>query len=218
MLRCIRCSACLNACPVYERTGGHAYGNPYPGPIGAVLSPQLRRGEQTDLEKSLPFASSLCGACLEVCPVKIDIPKILVQLRSEIVNDVRREHPLNTELLAMKAEKGLLVSSNLLCADLAWRHAVAPPPLQEDSSSSAPVERLDYRSRRAAALATLLSGMVRQPTPRRERRRDPATRSVRAEPRSSSGTSRPTNRRTNGATCVNAVVDQRSGACGEPLR
>lgn len=116
VLRCIRCSACLNACPVYERTGGHAYGNPYPGPIGAVLTPQLRRGEQTDLEKSLPFASSLCGACLEVCPVKIDIPKILVQLRSEIVNDVRREHPLNTELLAMKAAEKVFSSPRIFSA------------------------------------------------------------------------------------------------------
>lgn len=102
VLRCIRCSACLNVCPVYERTGGHAYGNIYPGPIGAVLTPQLRRNQRTDLEKSLPFASTLCGACLEVCPVKIDIPKILVHLRSEIVDDERSARPLGAELLAMK--------------------------------------------------------------------------------------------------------------------
>ena len=78
-LHCIRCSACLNVCPVYERVGGHAYGSAYPGPIGAVLSPQLTGIDEND---SLPFASSLCGACYEVCPVKIDIPTMLVHLRT----------------------------------------------------------------------------------------------------------------------------------------
>jgi L-lactate dehydrogenase complex protein LldF len=110
VLRCIRCSACLNVCPVYERTGGHAYGNPYPGPIGAVLVPQLRRGSRTDLENSLPYASSLCGACLEVCPVKIDIPKILIKLRSDVVDVKRLEHPRNPELLAMKTAEAVLSS------------------------------------------------------------------------------------------------------------
>ncbi|MFI7465475.1 lactate utilization protein B [Nonomuraea sp. NPDC049646] len=81
-LRCIRCSACLNVCPVYERAGGHAYGSVYPGPIGAILTPQLR-GMSSDLDASLPFASSLCGACLEVCPVAIDIPEVLVDLRAK---------------------------------------------------------------------------------------------------------------------------------------
>ncbi|MFH8553009.1 lactate utilization protein B [Streptomyces celluloflavus] len=83
-LRCIRCSACLNVCPVYERAGGHAYGSPYPGPIGAILTPQLRGTEGT-LEASLPYASSLCGACYEVCPVAIDIPEVLVHLRERVV-------------------------------------------------------------------------------------------------------------------------------------
>src|SRR5690606_23117995 len=78
-LHCIRCSACLNVCPVYEHTGGHAYGSVYPGPIGAILTPQLTgvgtaRSGPDDPAASLPFASSLCGACYEVCPVKIDIP------------------------------------------------------------------------------------------------------------------------------------------------
>jgi L-lactate dehydrogenase complex protein LldF len=79
-LHCIRCSACLNVCPVYTRAGGHAYGSVYPGPIGAILTPQLRGLESA---KSLPYASSLCGACYEVCPVKIDIPQVLLHLRSE---------------------------------------------------------------------------------------------------------------------------------------
>ncbi|MCC3768011.1 lactate utilization protein B [Streptomyces sp. UNOC14_S4] len=82
-LRCIRCSACLNVCPVYERAGGHAYGSPYPGPIGAILTPQLR-GVASPLEESLPYASSLCGACFEVCPVAIDIPEVLVHLRERV--------------------------------------------------------------------------------------------------------------------------------------
>ncbi len=82
-LRCIRCSACLNVCPVYERAGGHAYGSPYPGPIGAILTPQLR-GLASPLEESLPFASTLCGACYEVCPVAIDIPEVLLHLRARV--------------------------------------------------------------------------------------------------------------------------------------
>jgi L-lactate dehydrogenase complex protein LldF len=81
-LHCIRCSACLNVCPVYQRTGGHAYGSVYPGPIGAVLTPQLTGIEQN---LSLPYASSLCGACFDACPVRIDIPALLVHLRARHV-------------------------------------------------------------------------------------------------------------------------------------
>lgn len=84
-LHCIRCSACLNVCPVYERTGGHAYHSVYPGPIGAILTPQLR-GPEDKSAASLPYASSLCGACYEVCPVKINIPEILVHLRGKVVS------------------------------------------------------------------------------------------------------------------------------------
>jgi L-lactate dehydrogenase complex protein LldF len=85
-LHCIRCSACLNVCPVYTRTGGHAYGSVYPGPIGAILTPQLIGVENAP---SLPYASSLCGACYDVCPVKIDIPEVLLHLRSLVPH--RRE-------------------------------------------------------------------------------------------------------------------------------
>src|SRR3954453_7662152 len=94
-LHCIRCSACLNVCPVYSRTGGHAYGSVYPGPIGAILTPQLRGIENA---KSLPYASSLCGACYEVCPVKIDIPSVLLHLRGEAV----RAKPSRRERTAMR--------------------------------------------------------------------------------------------------------------------
>lgn len=94
-LHCIRCSACLNVCPVYERTGGHAYGSVYPGPIGAILTPLLlglgdagrTDAGPHDPTASLPFASTLCGACFDACPVKIDIPSALVHLRE------RATHP-----------------------------------------------------------------------------------------------------------------------------
>ncbi|MFD1734545.1 4Fe-4S dicluster domain-containing protein [Deinococcus malanensis] len=79
-LRCIRCSACLNVCPVYERAGGHAYGSVYPGPIGAILTPQLLHLEDKNAN-TLPWASSLCGACYDACPVKINIPEVLLYLR-----------------------------------------------------------------------------------------------------------------------------------------
>jgi L-lactate dehydrogenase complex protein LldF len=101
-LRCIRCSACLNVCPVYERVGGHAYGSVYPGPIGAILNPLLKGvgvDAQTD---SLPYASSLCGACFDVCPVRIDIPEVLVHLRSKVVDAHRGDRPKG-ESVAMKA-------------------------------------------------------------------------------------------------------------------
>jgi L-lactate dehydrogenase complex protein LldF len=96
-LRCIRCSACLNVCPVYSRTGGHAYESVYPGPIGAILTPQLNGLEEG---RSLPYASSLCGACYEVCPVEIDIPRVLVHLRARVVDSEPAWMP---EKAAMKA-------------------------------------------------------------------------------------------------------------------
>ncbi len=83
-LHCIRCAACLNVCPVYRQTGGHAYGSIYSGPIGAILTPQLQSMEHS---QSLPYASSLCGACYDVCPVKINIPEILIHLRTRIVEN-----------------------------------------------------------------------------------------------------------------------------------
>jgi L-lactate dehydrogenase complex protein LldF len=99
-LACIRCSACLNVCPVYSRTGGHAYNSVYPGPIGAILTPQL---QGVGRAPSLPYASTLCGACYEVCPVKIDIPKVLVHLRGRVVREKReRDARLDPEALAME--------------------------------------------------------------------------------------------------------------------
>ncbi|WP_272976184.1 lactate utilization protein B [Deinococcus geothermalis] len=99
-LRCIRCSACLNVCPVYERAGGHAYGSVYPGPIGAILTPQLL-GMHDKNANTLPGASSLCGACYDVCPVKINIPQVLIYLRTE----ANLQKGLTAEALAMKGLK-----------------------------------------------------------------------------------------------------------------
>lgn len=89
-LRCIRCSACLNECPVYEKVGGHAYGSVYPGPIGSILTPQLR-GTSSAIDQSLPFASSLCGACFDVCPVRIPIPDLLVYMRNKVIETKKAE-------------------------------------------------------------------------------------------------------------------------------
>jgi L-lactate dehydrogenase complex protein LldF len=100
-LNCIRCGACQNACPVYRETGGHAYGSVYAGPIGAILTPQL---QQMKHAQSLPYASSLCGACYEVCPVRINIPEVLVHLRHKVVlQKTRGLGKLHPEAVAMKA-------------------------------------------------------------------------------------------------------------------
>ncbi len=116
-LHCIRCSACLNVCPVYERAGGHAYGSVYPGPIGAILSPQLTGIEHNP---SLPYASTLCGACYDVCPVKIDIPSILVHLRAEHVEQQRTARRLpSPEAVAMAAAAWTMADERR------WRRAQA---------------------------------------------------------------------------------------------
>ncbi|MCH6168720.1 LutB/LldF family L-lactate oxidation iron-sulfur protein [Pseudonocardia alaniniphila] len=113
-LHCIRCSACLNVCPVYERAGGHAYGSVYPGPIGAVLSPQLTGVEDN---ASLPYASSLCGACFDACPVRIDIPSLLVRLRARHVDEQRSVHRVpSAEALAMAAAAWVMASPTRFAA------------------------------------------------------------------------------------------------------
>jgi L-lactate dehydrogenase complex protein LldF len=120
-LHCIRCSACLNVCPVYERTGGHAYGSVYPGPIGAILSPQLTGTHgHGDPNASLPYASSLCGACFDACPVRIDIPSILVHLRAAQVDAERHGLPGGQDV-AMKAAAWAMKSP--------WRFALAEKAL-----------------------------------------------------------------------------------------
>jgi L-lactate dehydrogenase complex protein LldF len=132
-LRCIRCSACLNVCPVYERTGGHAYGSVYPGPIGAVLSPQLTGVADNP---SLPFASTLCGACYDACPVAIDIPSMLVHLRARVVEAKREGQRAPT------AEQALMASA-------AW--TMASPGRWARALRAARVGRLLGRRRRRIA-------------------------------------------------------------------
>lgn len=107
-LQCIRCSACLNVCPVYERTGGHAYSSVYPGPIGAILTPQLVGVQNAG---SLPFASSLCGACYDACPVKINIPEVLLHLRGKVVQRKQADRLLpGMESTAMKLLAAIFAS------------------------------------------------------------------------------------------------------------
>jgi L-lactate dehydrogenase complex protein LldF len=108
VLQCLRCGACLNICPVYREAGGHAYGSPYSGPIGAVLSPLLFGLEKYE---ALPQASSLCGACLDVCPVRIDLPRMLLELRADEV----KEHIIPWhERLAEEAAAFVLMHERLL--------------------------------------------------------------------------------------------------------
>jgi L-lactate dehydrogenase complex protein LldF len=127
-LRCIRCAACLNVCPVYERTGGHAYGATYPGPIGAILTPLMVGVEHAP---QLPFASSLCGACYEVCPVEIDIPTVLVKLRRDAVK--AKPHKAEDAIFqaaatAMSGRRRWTAALKAAKAIRFIRHA-APPPL-----------------------------------------------------------------------------------------
>ena len=99
-LYCIRCGACLNTCPVYRKIGGHAYPWVYSGPIGAIITPQYLGAMH---EPALPFASSLCGACADVCPVKIEIPKVLLDLRAEVKKTEARDGANRVERLAFRA-------------------------------------------------------------------------------------------------------------------
>ncbi len=124
-LRCIRCAACLNVCPVYERTGGHAYGTTYPGPIGAILTPLMVGVEHAP---QLPFASSLCGACYEVCPVEIDIPTVLVKLRHDAVK--ARPHKAQDATFAAVA--------NAMSGRRRWTAALKLAPLMRLVKRNAP--------------------------------------------------------------------------------
>ncbi|MCT1413823.1 LutB/LldF family L-lactate oxidation iron-sulfur protein [Corynebacterium sanguinis] len=116
-LHCIRCSACLNVCPVFEHVGGHAYGSTYPGPIGAILSPQLT-GIESEANATLPFASTLCGACYDVCPVKINIPDILVHLRAEAVEKtgqpVQMTAVMKASSVAMRSGRLMALAERIL--------------------------------------------------------------------------------------------------------
>jgi len=122
-LYCIRCGACLNTCPVYRKIGGHSFPWVYSGPIGAIITPQFMGVAH---EPGLPFASSLCGACGEVCPVKIDIPKILLDLRSEVKKSESRENRNRWERLAFRAFAWLATHPTIYA--MAGRMAAAAAP------------------------------------------------------------------------------------------
>ncbi len=122
-LYCIRCGACLNTCPVYRKIGGHSFPWVYSGPIGAILTPQFMGRAH---EPALPFASSLCGACGEVCPVKIDIPKMLLELRSDVKKAEAREKQNRLEKLAFRAFAWLMTHPRLY--EMAGRMAGAVAP------------------------------------------------------------------------------------------
>jgi L-lactate dehydrogenase complex protein LldF len=134
-LYCIRCGACLNTCPVYRKIGGHSFPWVYSGPIGAIITPQFMGVSH---EPGLPFASSLCGACAEVCPVKIDIPKVLLELRSEVKKAEARDKQNRIERLAFRAFAWMMTHPRLYewagrlagamapYADGGWIHSLPP--------------------------------------------------------------------------------------------
>jgi L-lactate dehydrogenase complex protein LldF len=125
-LYCIRCGACLNTCPVYRKIGGHSFPWVYSGPIGAIITPQFMGVSH---EPGLPFASSLCGACFEVCPVKIDIPKILLELRSDVKKSEAREKQNRIEKLAFRAFAWLMTHPRLY--ELVGRMASSMSPSED---------------------------------------------------------------------------------------
>jgi L-lactate dehydrogenase complex protein LldF len=148
-LACIRCGACLNACPVYQQIGGHAYGSVYAGPIGAVITPQL-----IGLGKAaqLPYASSLCGACRDVCPVKIDIPELLLYLRAEITEDRRQEQEAESKLRKRRMER---------IAFKLWAAVMTRPRLYEWSARlSRLLQQFIVRDGRIGKVGALLSRIV----------------------------------------------------------
>ena len=175
-LRCIRCSACLNVCPVYSRTGGHAYESVYPGPIGAILTPQLNGLESG---RSLPFASSLCGACYEVCPVEIDIPRVLVHLRSRVVDTEPWWHP---EKAAMKGVVPCLLLGPRVRAGAGGGAAGVPAALaaRPHRAPAVAAVRLDRHARPPRAAQGDLPRLVapRAGRPGRPRRVAPDTRDL----------------------------------------
>ena len=132
-LNCIRCGACQNACPVYQQTGGHAYGSVYAGPIGAILTPQLMEMHHA---QSLPYASSLCGACYEVCPVKINIPEVLIHLRNKVVKQQSSGFHIlaNPEVMALKAVAQVFRSETVFRASQKLGRLAELPLSRKDSN------------------------------------------------------------------------------------
>ncbi len=148
-LYCLRCGACLNACPVYRKVGGHAYGWVYPGPIGAIVSPMLTGlGNARDL----PYASSLCGACREVCPVRINIPRMLLHLRRELAEGAHYRSEKRASLKEALAMKGWLLS------------VLHPLTLEMANAAGRILQRPFLRNGRLSRLPRALSGWTRYRT------------------------------------------------------
>ncbi|MBM3944706.1 MAG: iron-sulfur cluster-binding protein, partial [SAR202 cluster bacterium] len=147
-LNCIRCGACLNACPVYRKVGGHAYGWVYPGPIGAIVSPVLTGIGDA---KNLPYASSLCGACREACPVRINIPRMLLVLRREL-----------TEGATYPTEKRAAMSERI--AFRLWRIGFQNPALLRLGAAFAKVAQMPFVRNGRIRSAPFMSGWTRYRT------------------------------------------------------
>ncbi|RCW63746.1 LutB/LldF family L-lactate oxidation iron-sulfur protein [Saliterribacillus persicus] len=154
-LHCIRCAACINVCPVYRHVGGHAYGSIYPGPIGAVLSPLLGDDEEY---KELPYASSLCGACTEVCPVKIPLHEQLIMHRRNMMEE--REMGNLAEKITMQGFGVLTGSSSLYKIATKMAPFVATPFIHDGSISKGPGPMKGW------------TGIRDMPAPSKERFRD----------------------------------------------
>lgn len=131
ILQCIRCGACLNVCPVYREAGGHAYGSPYSGPIGAIISPLLFGLEKYE---ALPFASTLCGACKDVCPARIDLPRMLLELRKDEVE--QGIIPWHERKLEEMVADGMAAPSRMRAGSSVLR--VLQRPFQKENSVQLP--------------------------------------------------------------------------------
>ena len=157
-LACIRCGACLNVCPVYGRTGGHAYRSVYPGPIGAILTPLL---EGIEKRSTLPFASTLCGACFDACPVRINIPEVLLHLRGKAVESEAEEHADGGEAGTMR----VVAWSSGALAGWPWRRRRGCP---SDGSAARGAARpaagaarsVECETRSATRAAAIVAGEV----------------------------------------------------------
>ena len=145
-LYCLRCGACLNACPVYRKVGGHAYGWVYPGPIGAIVSPMLTNLSEA---KDLPYASTLCGACKEACPVKINIPRMLLYLRKELTQGETYPEHKSVSMAESTAVKG-------------WRASVSSSFMMKLSNLGGRLLQLPFvRGGRIERLPSPLSGWTK---------------------------------------------------------
>jgi L-lactate dehydrogenase complex protein LldF len=167
-LGCIRCGACLNICPVYRQIGGHAYGSVYPGPIGAILTPQLAGLSQAS---QLPYASSLCGACRDVCPVKIDIPQVLLHLRQQIVDAGRAGQDRTTRHKLRRDRVAFALWSWAMRSPLRYRMAG-----QLAGAMMVVARRLPWLGRRMGPLGGWMSGRDLPGRPRRSFRSQMARR------------------------------------------